>query len=263
MKKSSTFNTKILVSLLVIILISSISIELIAYGSGYTLRTLKTTTQGCGSCHSQNSACVGTITGPDTVIAGQNVVFTITVTQSGKTKAGIDIAARLGTLLATPGANLKLQNGEITQSSTLSMSGGTVSRQFTYVAPSTPGTDTIFATVTTGTSAWYWAPNKKVVVKTATGIENNVTPVNFKLYQNYPNPFNPVTKINYSVAKAGNVKITIYDILGNSIYTIVNNRHETGNYSFDFDGTSFASGTYIYKMEAGEYTEVRKMTLIK
>ncbi|MBI5404419.1 MAG: T9SS type A sorting domain-containing protein [Ignavibacteriae bacterium] len=263
MKNFLNRKTKFIISLAVIALITSISIELIAYGSGYTLRTLKTTTQGCGSCHSQNSACVGTITGPDTVIAGQNAIFTITVTQSGKTKAGIDIAVRLGSLLAAPGANLKIQNNEITQSSTLSMSGGTVSRQFTYVAPTTAGIDTIFATVTTGTSAWYWAPSRRVVVKTASGIENNTTPVSFRLNQNYPNPFNPVTKINYSIAKSGNVKITVYDILGNSVYTLVNHKHETGNYSLDFDGSNLASGTYIYKIEAGEFTDVKKMTLIK
>jgi len=263
MKKNFYSKTKIILSLVVILVITSISIKLIAYGSGYTLRTLKTTTQGCGSCHSQNSACIGSITGPDTVIAGQSIVYTITVTQSGRSKAGVDIAVRLGTLSPTPGANLKLQNGEITNSSTISMSGGTVSRQFTYTAPSTPGIDTIFSTVTTGTSAWYWSPNKRVVVKTTTGIENKSIPLTFSLNQNYPNPFNPVTKIEYQVAKTSKVKLTVYDILGNKIMSLVNMKQEAGSYSVDFDGSKLSSGTYIYKIEAGDFTSTKKMLLIK
>jgi hypothetical protein len=65
------------------------------------------------------------------------------------------------------------------------------------------------------------------------------------------------------VAKAGNVKLTVYDILGNSVYTLVNYKHSIGNYTVDFDGSKLSSGTYIYRIETGDFSEIKRMTLIK
>jgi subtilisin family serine protease len=85
----------------------------------------------------------------------------------------------------------------------------------------------------------------------------------FSLAQNYPNPFNPTTKIQYSIPKAGTVKLVVYDLLGRQVTTLVNERKQAGVYSASFDGTNLASGIYFYRIEAGDFTAVKKMVLIK
>ncbi len=88
-------------------------------------------------------------------------------------------------------------------------------------------------------------------------------PVKFELSQNYPNPFNPVTKINFSIPKSGNVTLRVYDILGKEVATLVNEYRNAGNYSVDFNGTQLSSGIYTYRLESGLRTETKMMTLVK
>ncbi len=93
-------------------------------------------------------------------------------------------------------------------------------------------------------------------------------PTEYSLGQNYPNPFNPTTEISFALPKATNVKITIFNMLGEPIKTVVNKHHEAGTYKVTWDGTNNAgdvvsSGTYIYKMNAGTFTATRKMVLLK
>lgn len=99
----------------------------------------------------------------------------------------------------------------------------------------------------------------------ATGINNNsnIIPDNYNLYQNYPNPFNPVTKINLDIPKSGYTSLKIYDVLGNLIYSLVDGSLNSGRYTYDFDGSDLSSGIYYYKLVSGNYTNVKKMTLIK
>ncbi len=89
----------------------------------------------------------------------------------------------------------------------------------------------------------------------------------YSLEQNYPNPFNPTTTISFTIPESNNVNISIYDVLGNSVYTIVNKYHSAGTYSYSFDAkgeqTNLASGLYFYRMQAGKYTNTRKMILLK
>ena len=89
------------------------------------------------------------------------------------------------------------------------------------------------------------------------------TPSAFRLEQNYPNPFNPATQIKFDVPRAGNVRIAIYDMLGREVELLVNGKMEAGKYNADWNATGFASGVYFYKLEAGDFTAVRKMILIK
>jgi hypothetical protein len=99
---------------------------------------------------------------------------------------------------------------------------------------------------------------------TPTGIQKeNVVPQKFELSQNYPNPFNPVTTIKFSIAKAGNVKIIIYDAIGNEVTTLVNSYHTQGSYNVQWNADSFASGIYFYKLESGNFSLVKKMVLLK
>ena len=85
----------------------------------------------------------------------------------------------------------------------------------------------------------------------------------FPLHQNYPNPFNPSTTIQFSLPAALNVKIIIFNLLGQEIRTLVNETKEAGIHEIIFDAQNLNSGVYIYKIEAGSYIQTRKMTLIK
>ncbi len=95
------------------------------------------------------------------------------------------------------------------------------------------------------------------------GIISNQIPVKYELKQNYPNPFNPVTQIEYSLLKSTNVKLTIYDLTGRILQIVVNERQSQGTYREQFDGTNLASGTYIYKIDTDEFTDTKKMILLK
>ncbi len=85
----------------------------------------------------------------------------------------------------------------------------------------------------------------------------------FSLSQNYPNPFNPTTIINYSLPKAEYVKITLYDLLGRAVKTLVDEEMPEGNYSVKLNGNDLSSGTYFYRMDAGKFVETKKLLLLK
>jgi hypothetical protein len=88
-------------------------------------------------------------------------------------------------------------------------------------------------------------------------------PTQFILNQNYPNPFNPTTTINYSVPKSGIVKIKVYDLLGREVATIVNENKPAGNYNIEFNASKLTSGIYFYRMEAGSFSQTKKLLLLK
>jgi hypothetical protein len=93
-------------------------------------------------------------------------------------------------------------------------------------------------------------------------LSNNV-PAKYELRQNYPNPFNPVTQIKFNVLKSSLVKINIYDIAGKEIAVLVNQHLEAGEYRTSWDASSYASGIYFSRMEAANFSETRKMSLVK
>ena len=88
-------------------------------------------------------------------------------------------------------------------------------------------------------------------------------PVKFELMQNYPNPFNPVTTIRFSINKDENVMFNIYDVLGNEVATIVNERLTANTYDISWDASSYSSGVYFYRIIAGDNVSVKKMMLVK
>jgi len=85
----------------------------------------------------------------------------------------------------------------------------------------------------------------------------------FVLKQNYPNPFNPQTRIDYSIEQSGNVRLKVYDILGNEVAVLVDEYQSPGKYSVTFIPKNLSSGVYIYKLTAGEFTDTKKLVLIK
>jgi hypothetical protein len=96
------------------------------------------------------------------------------------------------------------------------------------------------------------------------GINNISTiPETYSLSQNYPNPFNPKTMIEFSIPKSENVKITVFDILGREVMVLVNDIFKAGSYEVDFNASGLASGVYMYKINAGDFTDTKKMLLVK
>jgi hypothetical protein len=93
-------------------------------------------------------------------------------------------------------------------------------------------------------------------------VEFNV-PKDFVLHQNYPNPFNPSTTIKYAVPRTSLVNIKVYDMTGQEVASLVNEMKETGTYEVNFDAHNLASGVYIYRMIADNFTSVRKLNLLK
>jgi len=100
-------------------------------------------------------------------------------------------------------------------------------------------------------------------IRLTTGITDNNKSLSYKLQQNYPNPFNPTTTINYSLAKEGHVKITIYNILGSKAAVLVNENKSAGNYSVQFNASRLPSGIYFYRLESGSYSDIKKFVLMK
>jgi hypothetical protein len=88
-------------------------------------------------------------------------------------------------------------------------------------------------------------------------------PEKYNLSQNYPNPFNPTTKINFTLAKASNVKLTVYNILGQKVATLVDGYMNQGAQSVTFNASKLTSGVYFYRLEAGSFTANKKMLLVK
>jgi hypothetical protein len=108
------------------------------------------------------------------------------------------------------------------------------------------------------------SPYSNVVSTLITSIDPEASiPDDYSLSQNYPNPFNPTTKINFDIPKQSYVKLVIYDLLGMEVSTLVNSQLNPGRYSAEWNGSDLASGMYFYKIEAGSFSQIKKMVLIK
>jgi hypothetical protein len=107
--------------------------------------------------------------------------------------------------------------------------------------------------------------NFGVNISPISGVEpiSSQIPKEYKLSQNYPNPFNPSTMISYELPKSGFVSIKVYDVLGKEIATLVNEVKNAGRYTVEFDGMTFSSGTYFYRLESNGNIMTKKMMLIK
>lgn len=98
---------------------------------------------------------------------------------------------------------------------------------------------------------------------TSVGNESPSIPSDIKLYQNYPNPFNPTTTIQYQVATTSFVKISVFDVLGKEIESLINREQSPGNYKITFNGSNLSSGIYFYQLRAGDLIQTKKMILMK
>jgi len=161
----------------------------------------------------------------------------------------------------------------------VSVDGG----DFTLFLESTPDTSAVFSGEPGRTygflcSAQDTAGNTEVqeaVAEAVTHVATDVAsepsadvPVSFSLYQNYPNPFNSTTTIRFDVAEAVQVRLVIYDVLGRKVATLINSLMDPGRHVTQWDGTNdagllVAGGAYIYRIEAGAFTDTKTMTLMK
>ncbi len=98
---------------------------------------------------------------------------------------------------------------------------------------------------------------------TTTVLDKAALPHAFKLHQNYPNPFNPTTKIGFEIGNFGFVSLKIYDVLGREVTALVNEVKRPGIYEILFDANGLASGTYFYRLKIGEFTETKRLTLVR
>ena len=98
---------------------------------------------------------------------------------------------------------------------------------------------------------------------TAIGDDLGHSPADFALNQNYPNPFNPTTTITYFTPKASKVTLTVYNLLGQKVRTLVNKNVTPGNHTVTFKANDLASGVYLYRLEADNFTSIKKMVLLK
>jgi len=143
----------------------------------------------------------------------------------------------------------------------VAVNNSTSNNPFTLTAPSA-GTYTVNAGYKDPSRDW----GTTSAVITVTGVDEKLiglNPQTFELYANYPNPFNPSTKIRYAISQTVFTTLKVYSILGQEAAVLINEEKTPGVYEVNFDGLKLSSGTYIYKLQAGDYSMTRKMLLLK
>jgi len=153
--------------------------------------------------------------------------------------------------------------GELVNSngSVVAVINSTSNNPFTLTAPSS-GTYTV--------NAGFKSPSRKwgttSAVINVTGIDEELVglrPESFMLYSNYPNPFNPTTKIRYTIANTAFTSLKVYSLLGEEVESLINEEKTPGVYEVNFDAANLTSGTYLYKLQAGNFIETKKMIVLK
>lgn len=139
-----------------------------------------------------------------------------------------------------------------------------------WIQQNSPTTEALKTVFCTDTNNVYAAGNNGILLRTQNGgsfvgIEpvNTEIPGHFNLEQNYPNPFNPVTKISFDIPVQSYVKLTVYDIIGNEVSSLIREDLSPGKYEAAFDASDLPSGAYFYRLNAGNYVETKKMILVK
>ncbi len=153
--------------------------------------------------------------------------------------------------------------GELVNSSgnVVAVINSTSTNPFTLTAPSA-GTYTV--------NAGFKSPSRKWGVTSAvinvTGIDEELVglrPETFTLYNNYPNPFNPSTKIRYAISQTAFTSLKVYSILGQEVAVLISEEKTPGVYEVNFDSAKLTSGTYLYKLESGKFSQTKKMIVLK
>ncbi len=140
-----------------------------------------------------------------------------------------------------------------------------------WIAQTPPTANRIYRSINFTDSLNGWVVGDSgIILKTTTGgvltdftnISSEI-PEKFSLLQNYPNPFNLNTIINYQLSIFSFVSLKVYDVLGNEVAALVYEKQNAGIYSVEFDGSGFSSGVYLYRLEAGDFSETKRMVFLK
>ena len=102
-----------------------------------------------------------------------------------------------------------------------------------------------------------------IMFKSEDGTETATLPGDFALLQNFPNPFNPATEISFVLAHASDVRLEIYNVVGQKVATLVTGSLEAGQHTVSWNASAVASGVYLYRLQAGDFSETKKMLLLK
>ena len=155
------------------------------------------------------------------------------------------------------GAWIFRRNGGVwsQEGSKLVGTGGNMQFEGTSVSLSSDGTTAIVGAQGT---AWVFTSTQTVVGDPAAEM-----PRQFDLEQNYPNPFNPATTIQFSIVNRQLTIVKVFDVLGREAATLVNDVKEPGTYTVQFDGADLASGVYFYRLQAGDFTQTKRLVLLK
>ena len=280
----NSFYKKLISIAAVVIFMTTLLTNLFSFDDGITGLTKRNGGIGC-VCHGlgvPNTSVNVSIILPDSVAINQTVYAKLKITGGPHINAGLDVAVLRGSLDTTylePGIQkaiviygLNDSGYEITHLMPKPFVGDTATFTFKYKAPSTQGWDTLYANGNSVNGnkepdtldAWNFASNKPVRIYVPIGIENISEIANsFELAQNFPNPFNPSTDIIFSVEKQSHVNITVYDITGRLVKTLADKDFNHGKYKITFDASELPSGAYFYRLQAGDFTQTRKMVLIK
>jgi len=115
-----------------------------------------------------------------------------------------------------------------------------------------------------GPAHWGWYIDDISIGEPLVGISDLPnTPITFTLNNAYPNPFNPSTKITYSIPELSFVTLKVYDVLGNEVANLVNEEKPAGSYEINFNASNLSSGIYFYRLQANDFTQIKKMILLK
>ena len=250
-------------------LLSVSAVIIYAHENGIVERTLKNG-NGC-TCHNDfpSAGVLVVIAGPDTLAVNQTATYTVTISGGPLVRGGTNIAASNGNVLPVSG-DLRQEANELTHVSPKTPVAGQVTFQFTYTAPATVGSQTLFANGNSvnfnGANSgdqWNFAANKLINVVQPTDIVDDILVNSFQLNQNYPNPFNPSTKISWQSPVSNWQVLKVFDVLGDEVATLVDEWKEAGNYSINFDASNLPSGVYVYRLMTGNFVETKKMMLLR
>jgi len=177
---------------------------------------------------------------------------------------------RTGVLDIIAGQGLQIIGDELTHIQPKAPVGDSVSFQFSYTAPASPGFDSLYANGNSvnlsGNNSgdqWNFAPTRAIRVKPLTSVAADGVPGSFSLEQNYPNPFNPSTTIRYSLPSAAHVQLEVFDLAGRQVGTLVNGQQAAGMQTVTWSPVNLPSGTYFYTIVGGGFRETRKALFVK
>ncbi len=168
---------------------------------------------------------------------------------------------------SSPYSNLFISSKNIdgSWSEAVKMSGLSSIYHELYPNVSPDGRFMMFLSMRAGGLLPYWV-DAQVIYNYITGVDDEQkieSPGSFQLYQNYPNPFNPTTKINFQIPELSFVTLKIYDVLGNEVAELVNEVKPAGEYEVEFKASGLTSGIYFYQLKAANFSQTKKMLLIK